>query len=334
MPQPQLAVVLLNLGGPDSLEAVPKFMRNLFMDPEIFRFPLGAITQPFFASMITRLRAKKVRAQYEAIGGKSPLAALTQAQAIALQANLRNRGIDAAVGVGMRYWHPFVSEALDTLSQLTKDVPLIALPLFPHYSKATTGSSLRQLNEALHKVNCFSCVHTIEHYYDHPRYIQAFAERIEEGLRECTPDQTHLLFSAHGLPESFVRGGDPYIDQIERSFELLRAKFPDVPAHLAYQSRVGPVKWVGPSVEEKLKELARDGVKSLLVVPLSFVSDHIETLYEIDVTYAQHARALGIESFRRVKSLNDSPAFVDCLAELVIEARRVGLDPPRLHAPK
>lgn len=308
----------MNMGGPDSLEAVPYFMRNLFSDREIFRFPGGWLTQRLFARMITLMRTRKVRAQYAAIGGRSPLNDLTHAQAVALRDTLRQRGCHACVAVAMRYWRPFTDEALRMINREAAQSPVVALPLYPHFSKATTGSSLAELQRVMTQMNFKRQPLVIRDYHDHPRYIESLVERISEALPSL-PLQTQVLFSAHGLPESFVREGDPYVSQIERTFELAREKFAGREFHLAYQSRVGPVKWVGPSVEEKLSELGARGVKALLVVPVSFVSDHIETLYEIDITYAQHARASGIEVFSRIRSLNGSPTFIAALADLVLD---------------
>lgn len=321
-----VAVILLNMGGPDSLESVPRFMRNLFSDRDIFKFPFGPLMQPVFARMITAMRTKKVRAQYAAIGGKSPILDLTQAQAVALEAALLQRGLRPVVAVAMRYWKPLSEEALRTVLLEAPHAAVIALPLYPHYSNATTGSSLAELKRVAQRIRFSSTIRSVQAYYDRPKYIEALSQRVEEALKGMD-ESTEIFFSAHGLPESFVRRGDPYVGQIERTFELVKARFPDRRSHLAYQSRVGPVKWIGPSVEEKLEELSRAGVSSLLVVPVSFVSDHIETLYEIDVTYRKIATNLGISNFQRIESLNCQPAFIDLLADLVVETLQSAKEP-------
>jgi len=313
----------MNMGGPDSLEAVPQFMRNLFLDPDIFRFPMGWATRPLFAWMLTKLRTKKVRAAYERIGGSSPQLALTKAQAEALRANLSRRGIDILAAPAMRYWRPTIGQAIDDLIK-NGATKLIALPLYPHFSFATTGSSLHELDRCLRDRSMGKNYALIEPYFDRSLYIDALAEHIEEGLGAFgAGEKPQALVSAHGLPQSFVDRGDPYVGQIETTFDLLRRRFPEVDFHLSYQSRVGPVKWIGPSTVMVVKDLGLKGLKQLLVVPVSFVSDHIETLYEIDVELAETARQAGIEEFRRMRSLNVSETFIDLLAELAIEALEV-----------
>lgn len=305
------AVLLLQMGGPDSLEGVRPFLLNLFSDREIIKIG-PAWLQPFIARMIVRRRAPKVAEKYREIGGKSPIQELTQAQADALSAAL---GIPCHVG--MRYWHPFTAE---TLARLRKSgiKKLVALSLYPHYSRATSGSSFNDLTRCLADLDGDLEVVRIPHFYDHPLYIEALAEKIEAGLAGF-PDRAsaQLLFSAHSLPQSFIDEGDPYLDHIQTTVRLVMERFSSTSHHLAFQSRAGPVKWLEPSTDDKLRELAEDGCKELLMVPLSFVSDHIETLHEIDIEYAEEARKLGIGDFRRIESLNSSPTFIHCLAELV-----------------
>lgn len=305
------AVILLQMGGPDSLEAVRPFLLNLFSDREIIRIGPTWL-QPLIARMIVKRRTPVVVEKYREIGGKSPIRELTEAQAKALAQQL---GIPCVVG--MRYWHPFTAETLDSLQQagVTR---LVALSLYPHYSRATSGSSFNDLDRQLAMQGRACKLIRITHFYDHPLYIQALAEQIDAGLASFSNrTQVQLLFSAHSLPQSFIDQGDPYLDQIRATVRLVMEQFGDLKHHLAFQSRAGPVKWLEPSTDDKLKELAASGCTELLVVPLSFVSDHIETLHEIDIEYAAEARALGIERFQRVPSLNSSPTFIRCLAELV-----------------
>ena len=308
------AILLLQMGGPDSLEVVKPFLLNLFSDREIIKIG-PAWLQPFIARMIVKRRAPKVVEKYREIGGKSPIKELTQAQADALAAQL---GIPCHVG--MRYWHPFTRETLLRLrhSGIKK---LVALSLYPHYSRATSGSSFNDLTRCLADLDSDLEVVRIPHFYNHPLYIQALAEKIEAGLAGFADRNTvQLLFSAHSLPQSFIEEGDPYLDHIQTTVRLVMDRFEGVQHQLAFQSRAGPVKWLEPSTDDKLKELAANGCKNLLMVPLSFVSDHIETLHEIDIEYAEEAHKLGISDFRRIASLNSSPTFIRCLAELVRHA--------------
>lgn len=305
------AVLLLQMGGPDSLEAVRPFLLNLFSDREIIKIG-PAWLQPLIARLIVKRRTPAVVEKYREIGGKSPIRELTQDQADALSAELGLPCFPA-----MRYWHPFTAQAL-TQAQQSGAKRIVALSLYPHYSRATSGSSFNDLDRQLAASRLQLDVVRIPHFYDHPLYIQALAEKIEAGLETFADrSQVQLLFSAHSLPQSFIDQGDPYLDHIQATVRLVMEHFSDVSHHLAFQSRAGPVKWLEPSTDDMLKELAARGCKNLLVVPLSFVSDHIETLHEIDIEYTEEAHKLGISTFRRIASLNDSPTFISCLADLV-----------------
>jgi ferrochelatase len=311
------AVLLLQMGGPDSLDAIEPFLLNLFSDRDIIRIG-PAFLQPLIARFIVKRRAPKVEAYYAKIGGKSPIRELTLAQATALEEKL---GGDYRCFVAMRYWRPTTIEALAAIKKegITR---IIALSLYPHYSRATTGSSINELKRVLENSGVRFEVSYIDRFYDHPLYIRALAERIEEGLaRHADRSGVELVFSAHSLPQSFIDQGDPYLGHIEETVRLVMERFDGVDHHLAFQSKAGPVKWLEPSTEEMIKHLAAHGCKNLLMVPLSFVSDHIETLYEIDIQYAEEARALGIDNFGRSPSLNSSPLFIDCLADLVKKAK-------------
>jgi ferrochelatase len=310
------AVLLLQMGGPDSLDAVEPFLLNLFSDRDIIKIG-PAFLQPLIARFIVKRRAPKVIACYEQIGGKSPIRELTDAQARALEKRL---GSDYRCFVAMRYWRPSTMEALAAIRKEGIE-RVIALSLYPHFSRATTGSSLNELGRVLGEAGVKFQLSTIDRFYDHPLYIDALCERIEEGLARF-PDRegVHLLFSAHSLPQSFIEAGDPYLSHILETVRLVMERLGSIDYHLAFQSRAGPVKWLEPSTEEMLARLGASGCEDLLVVPLSFVSDHIETLYEIDVQYAAEARELGIANFQRIPSLNDSSRFIDCLAELVLNA--------------
>jgi len=305
------AVILLQMGGPDSLEAVRPFLLNLFSDREIIKIG-PAWLQPFIARMIVKRRTPAVVQKYREIGGKSPLRELTEAQAAVLSQEL---GIPCLVG--MRYWHPFTAETLASLPA-NGVKKLVALSLYPHYSRATSGSSFNDLTRRLEALGNTIEMIRIPHFYNHPLYIQALVEKISDGLAAFPdPATVQLLFSAHSLPQSFIDEGDPYLNHIQTTVKLVMERFSTVSHHLAFQSRAGPVKWLEPSTDDMLKELATTGCRNLLVVPLSFVSDHIETLHEIDIEYAEEARKLGISDFRRTESLNTSTTFINCLADLV-----------------
>ena len=309
----KIAVLLLQMGGPDSLDAVEPFLLNLFSDRDIIR--LGpAFLQPFIARRIARKRATRVELQYERIGGKSPIRELTDAQARALEARL---GDGFRCFTAMRYWRPSTIEALAAVKRegISR---IIALPLYPHFSRATTGSSIKEMKRVLGESGVPFEYSQVDCFYDNSLYIGALAEKIEEGL-SMFPDRraVRILFSAHSLPQSFIDAGDPYLSQVKESVKLVMEGFRDTEFGLAFQSRSGPVKWLEPDTRDAMRELASRGCRDLLVVPVSFVSDHIETLYEIDVQYAELAGSLGIVNFHRAPALNSSPAFIECLAALV-----------------
>jgi ferrochelatase len=307
------AILLLQMGGPDSLDAVEPFLLNLFSDRDIIKIG-PAFLQPLIARFIVRRRAPKVEKYYQRIGGKSPIRELTEEQAAALEKTL---GPDYRCFVAMRYWRPSTIEALAAIKKegISR---VIALSLYPHYSRATTGSSINELKRVLAEAGVQFQVSWIDRFYDHPLYIRALAEQIETALASFSDrSSVQLLFSAHSLPQSFIDQGDPYLGHIEETVRLVVERLGSVTYHLAFQSRAGPVKWLEPSTEEMIRHLAGHGCKNLLMVPLSFVSDHIETLYEIDIQYGEEAKALGIENFRRSPSLNSAPIFIDCLADLV-----------------
>ena len=312
------AVLLLQMGGPDSLNAVEPFLYNLFSDRDIIKIG-PAFLQPFIARMIVKRRAPKSAANYRDIGGKSPLRELTEQQAAELEKLLGDR---YRCFVAMRYWKPFTGEALDAI-RMEGISRIIALSLYPHYSRATSGSSFNELERCLAGSKTRPEVSYIRQFYDHPLYIEALAERIEQGLAGFSDrSRVQVFFSAHSLPQSFIAEGDPYLDHIQATVRLVMERFEGVAHHLAFQSRAGPVKWLEPSTQDKLKELAARGHREILMVPLSFVSDHIETLHEIDIEYREEAHKLGSTDFRRMEALNSSPTFIRCLAELVRAAEK------------
>lgn len=319
----RVGVLLLNLGGPEQIEDVRPFLYNLFADPEIIRLPFPWMQKPL-AWLISSLRHKKSQANYMEIGGGSPLRKITEEQAIALHKSLQDKGQDVQVYIGMRYWHPFTEEAI---ARIKRDgiEQLVILPLYPQFSISTSGSSFRLLEEIWSdNPSLAPQEHTvIPSWYQRPGYLQAMAQLIARELDGFeNPDQVHLFFSAHGVPVSYVEeAGDPYQQEIEECTRLIVQTLNRPNRHtLAYQSRVGPVEWLKPYTEDAIVELAAEGINDLLVVPISFVSEHIETLQEIDMEYREVAEEAGIEHFHRVPALNTHPVFIEDLANLVVEA--------------
>lgn len=326
----RVGVLLLNLGGPDDLEDVRPFLFNLFSDPEIIRLPFSWLQTPL-AWLISTLRAKKSQDNYRQIGGGSPLRQITEAQAQALQDYLRQQGQDVNIYVGMRYWHPFTEEAV---ARIKRDgiEKLVILPLYPQFSISTSGSSFRLLEKLWKEDPRLSQIeHTvIPSWYNQPHYLQAMADLIAQELDQFSdPDAVHIFFSAHGVPLSYVtEAGDPYQQEIEECTSLIMQTLNRPNPHtLAYQSRVGPVEWLQPYTEDALEELGAQNAENLLVVPISFVSEHIETLQEVDIEYRELAEEAGIHNFQRVPALNTHPLFIESLATLVTEA----LDSPNRY---
>jgi protoporphyrin/coproporphyrin ferrochelatase len=316
----KIAVVLFQLGGPDSQAAVEPFLYNLFCDPDIINFPGAFLARKLIAKLISTTRSKVVGQHYAEIGGGSPIRRLTEQQARALEVALKPH-ISARTLVAMRYWHPNTAEAIGALDSEPYD-ELVLLPLYPHYSFATTRSSLNEWNR---QYKPSTPVKIIDHFYDHPDYVAAIVERINTVLAEIKrPDDIHLVFSAHGLPLALVEKGDPYPKQIEETVQMVRelGAWPN-PHILCYQSRVGPQKWLQPSLTTTIEKMAHSGIKRMLVIPISFLTEHIETLHEINVEAREEAEALGVTEFRMMPALNDSPLLIRALADLVL--RSVGM---------
>ncbi|MBL7050464.1 MAG: ferrochelatase [Nitrospira sp.] len=323
--QSTTGIILLNLGGPDSLTAVRPFLYNLFSDREIIQLGPSFLQKPL-AWLISKMRAGKSRAMYEQIGSGSPILKITNLQAAALQDRLNKEiGQQYKVYVGMRYWHPFIKTAVEEfLADGIKDV--IVLNLYPHYSKATTGSSVRAFNREIAGKDLN--IHYINEWYDFPYYIDALAETIDQEIKKIRSAPFHLLYSAHSLPQSFIDNGDPYLDHIRATIKQSNIRLSQPPYNhshinhsLSFQSKTGPVKWLEPSTEEELLKLSGAGTKNVLVVPISFVSDHIETLYEIDILYRDIAQEYGI-ALSRCEAFNVRDSFIQCLVELVKKAQR------------
>ena len=321
-PRKKIGVVLFQLGGPDSLDAVEGFLYNLFCDPEIINFMGASLARRPLAKWIASRRSKVVRSHYEAIGGKSPILELTNRQASALAKALEPQ-FDAQVVVAMRYWHPLTQEAVQALKSSKREL-LILLPLYPHYSFATTGSSLKEWQR--HYRSDGVPVRLVNDFHEHPLYISALVERINESLGKLpSQKEVHLVFSAHGLPVSLVEQGDPYPKQIEQTVQLVReaGKWPNAWT-LCYQSRVGRQKWLEPSLVDTIANLAKGGTRRMLVIPISFVTEHIETLHEINIEAREEAENLGVKDFQVTRALDDSPTFIRALADLVTQAASAG----------
>ncbi|HEC12495.1 MAG TPA: ferrochelatase [Acidiferrobacteraceae bacterium] len=312
------AVVLFNLGGPDTLEAVQPFLFNLFSDPDIFKLPLGLITQKPFAYIIARRRKGEASRGYAAIGGKSPLLENTQRQADALTQALATVG-NYDVHTCMRYWHPLTDKVVKDLKHAEyKNV--ILLPLYPQYSLTTTGSSYNEFVRQCQRQDYHPQVVLIEHWYDNETYLDAIIDDIHEAqhaLPDSDPAQIELLFSAHGLPQKFIDAGDPYERQIRATYNALCARLNWPRTSLCYQSRVGPLRWLSPYTEDMIRQLGQAGAQQVLVYPIAFVSDHTETLYELGIQYAALAKANGIKHYRVIPALNDHPKLIQALVEQV-----------------
>ncbi len=303
-------VILINLGGPNSLEDVEPFLYNLFSDPDIFKLPF----QKFLAKLIAKVRARKTREYYEVMGGKSPQLEQTLEQAKALQDKL---GESYKVVVGMRYWKPFIRDALKTLiDEGIKEI--ILLPLYPQFSITTTGSAFNEFQRAVKELKAENLkVRKVFHFYNHPLFIKAWVERIREKVEK--PEDYHFIFSAHSLPKKIIEKGDPYQKQTEETVKLIMQHFPKASHTLAYQSKVGFGKWLEPSTEEAIRNSIEKGIKKLVVIPISFVSEHSETLYELDHVYKNLAERLGCEEFIRIPTLQTHPTFIKALEKIVKE---------------
>jgi protoporphyrin/coproporphyrin ferrochelatase len=315
----RVGVVLFQLGGPDSPQAIEPFLYNLFCDPDIINFPLARIGRRPLAKLISTTRAKKVQHHYGAIGGFSPIRRLTELQARALEARLTQEGLDARCFVAMRYWHPFTEEAIAALDEAGCE-QVVLLPLYPHFSKTTIGSSLNEWNRKFRVAG--RQVFCINGFYRDGMYLDSVVEKVNEALaRFEDSSQTILVFSAHSVPVSIIEQGDPYQRQIEETVALVleRGRWPNR-HRLCYQSKVGASRWLQPTLRSTIRELAAAGAPDVCVVPISFVSDHVETLGEIDHEARELASQLGIRRFEMTAGLNDSPAFIAALAGLVKES--------------
>ena len=316
----KIGVVLFQLGGPDSSAAVEPFLYNLFCDPDIIDFFGAWFARRPLARWIAHKRASVVGKHYDDIGGHSPIRMLTERQAEALQAALTPH-LDAKCFVAMRYWNPLTAEAVAEVNKWNAP-ELVLLPLYPQYSFATSSSSLKEWKRLFHPNGNVPLTHTIESFYSHPVYIQSVVEKIVLALTHFkNPDRAHIVFSAHGLPLSLIERGDPYSKHVEETVRLTMQQGAWKNSHtLAYQSKVGRRKWLTPSLTDTIDRLGQAGEKNLLVVPIAFVTEHIETLHEINIEAREQAHKLGVEQFEMMPAVGDSPTFIAALADLVLQS--------------
>lgn len=334
----RVGVVLFQLGGPDSPNAVEPFLRNLFMDPDIIPMgPLGFLRAPL-ARYIARKRSVPVAGRYAMIGRRSPIAILTERQRVKLTAALTPY-VDPVVVTAMRYWKPLTEDAVAALRAAGPLDEIVLLPLYPHYSYATTLSSMKEWRRVYGNPDGGPPEHAVESFYNHPSYIQAVVQKIGVCLRQF-PDSSgiHLLFSAHGIPLSLVEKGDPYPKHVAETVRLVNeegnrhyANWPKTRL-LCYQSRLGPMKWLEPSFLGTMQRLGQEGLKEMLVVPISFVTEHIETLHEINIDGRIDAKKWGIERFRMMPAVGDSAPFIAALQDEVLKALNISNQPEELRA--
>lgn len=309
-------LVLLNMGGPDSLRAVRPFLYNLFSDRDLIQLPAGALLQKPFAWLISRVRAPKVKLNYASIGGKTPLLEWTQKQA---RGTAQILGEQVEPFVAMRYWNPRAEDCLRKMKAQGIEQAVV-LSMYPHYTNATTGSSIKDFAAAAAKIYPELKYTVIREWYDWPAYLDSLANRIREGLEkfhELVRDEIPILFSAHALPQKFIDDGDPYLDHVLCTVRGVMERFEERPWKLGFQSRTGPVQWMEPDSLDVLAQLGAEKAPGALIVPISFVSDHIETLQEIDFEFRMHAEQVGLPRFERTPSLNDNEDFLQALAGLV-----------------
>ncbi len=308
-------VLLLQMGGPERLEDVEPYLRALFADGEMIRLPLGVLYRRLLARIVAARRAGRIRERYRAIGGRSPLVEITRRQASALA-----RELGRPVACGMRYTRPNTAEAVAELRAM-KVRNLVALPLYPQYSRCTTGSALIQLERCARDL----AVTVVKDHHDDAGYIEAVSEKLRGYLSDWPADgRSRVLFAAHSIPLSYVRRGDPYVEQTRRTARLVAeaSGLGEQDWRLAFSSRLGPVRWQGPSLEEMTAQLQSEQVRRLVVVPLSFVAENLETLWDLDLVFHRRCARAGIADFRRVPAVGDSERYVAALARLVRNASR------------
>jgi ferrochelatase len=315
-------VLLFNLGGPEKLDDVRPFLYNLFSDPDIIRIRSNPLRRTV-AWLIATLRQEKSRGLYRQIGGGSPLRRITEAQAAALSKRLAGYGCNVKAYVGMRCWNPTIDYAVARILA-DRIERLVVLPLFPQFSVTTTGSCLNYFRALARKsgLEGRSKIFYVEPWFEEPLYLEAMADQVREAQNRFSnpsPAAIHLLYSAHSIPARYVDEGDPYLEQTRRTVALINERLGGLfPFTLSFQSKVGPVKWLGPATTDVIQGFAKRGISNVLPIPVSFVSDHIETLQEIDILYRDLALKSGVGEFHRAPSLNVSPKFIEALTQITL----------------
>ncbi len=309
-----IVVILLNMGAPRDQADVGSYLKALFADPQLIRLPLRRILAP----IIVKLRTPVVQRRYAAVHG-SPLPHIMAEQASALAAKLNESGEPPSyeVHVGMRYSAPLIRDSLE-LAARSGCRKVIGVSMYPHFCSATTGSSLRELERQRAEIISDLPLTVIDRYPDQPHYIEAMAQTVRQA-QQVLPAGAHVLFSAHGIPQRIADQGDPYVGEIETTADAVAQvlRLPNQQWSLSYQSRLGPVKWVGPYTDQRIEQLAREGVRALVIVPISFTADNLETVYDIDLVLAQKAKGAGIDQVVRAPTLNQHPLFIEALARMI-----------------
>ena len=308
----KVAIILFNLGGPDSPEAVQPFLKNLFSDPAIISLP-SFLRLPL-ASFISSRRAPKAKKIYDQIGGSSPILGQTEAQARALEEAL-GAGHEWRGYVCMRYWHPMTEAVVRSVKKVGPD-RIVLLPLYPQFSTTTTGSSIKAWKAAVAAAKLAVPTQAVCCYPDEPGFVAASVDLLKQGLAEAGNRPVRVLFSAHGLPEKIIQRGDPYQVQVERTAKAIADRIGGLDWSVCYQSRVGPLKWIGPSTDTEVKRAGQDG-KAIVLYPLAFVSEHSETLVELDIDYRRVAGECGVPAYIRVPTVGTHPLFIAGLADRV-----------------
>lgn len=323
------AIIVFNLGSPDKPENIEPFLYNLFSDSKIFRMPGGSLLSKPLAKIIAKIRKKTAAQFYKSVGGVSPLLKITEAQASALELMLQ-KDFPSKVYVAMRYWHPLIEDIIDEI--IAKNyTEIILVPLYPHYSEATTGSFFERFYEIAHQKKLdTSKVSYVKSYPTNGNYITAMADKLRETIKLnniILSDNVALIFSAHSLPKFMVKHNDPYPQQINETFEALESKIAHylsaaLPVALAFQSRMRPFQWLKPAITDVVRGLAKQGIKTVMVLPVSFVADNIETVYELGVTVKEEALKAGIQNYYLVECINDNKKFIRCLYDVVVKEMR------------
>ncbi len=312
----KIAIVFFNLGGPDKSESIRPFLRNLFSDKAIIDLPFFARLP--LAALISFFRAPKAKPLYDIMGGFSPLLTNTIAQKKALESYLNSKNINSEVFIAMRYWHPFANEAIKQVKEYNPD-KIVLLPLYPQYSSTTSGSSYEEWMKLAPKEWQAKTIF-LKAFPALPGFIKASAEAIIEKYNELGKENIRLLFSAHGLPKKIIEKGDPYEKQVNQTAHAIRKLLPEnLETIVCYQSKVGPLEWLGPSTPDAIESAAKDN-KNIILYPIAFVSDHIETLVELDVEYHELSHELGIKGFARAPTVGTNPLFINSLGDMVINS--------------